>query len=139
MKIFLDTSVLLAACGSARGASRALFDLAPMGAWVLQTSPYAVVEAIKNLPKLSLDATIAWLDLRPRLEIVDDVVTLNHPVIFAASKDRPILFTALAWADVLLTLDRNDFAELLGGGFYGLHVRLPADFLMEERAAGRLE
>jgi hypothetical protein len=29
VKLFLDTSVLLAACGSARGASRALFHLAP--------------------------------------------------------------------------------------------------------------
>jgi len=138
MRVFLDTSVLLAACGSAKGASRALFDLASAGGWVLQTSPYAVAEAIKNLPKLSLEAAIAWLDLRPRLEIVDDVVTLNHPVLFEASKDRPILFTALAWSEVLLTLDRGDFSDLLGGRFYGVRVLLPADFLVEERSAGRI-
>jgi hypothetical protein len=69
---------------------------------------------------------------------MDDVVSLNRPVIFAASKDRPILFTALAWSEVLLTLDRVDFADLLGGQFYGLRVRLPSEFLEEERTAGRL-
>ena len=74
-----------------------------------------------------------------RLAIVDDVVTLNRPVLFAASKDRPILFTALAWAEVLLTLDRSDFKDLLGSQFYGLRVRLPSDFLTGERAAGRLK
>ena len=41
-------------------------------------------------------------------------------------------------ASVLLTLDREDFASLLGTQFYGLRVRLPAEFLQEERAAGRL-
>ena len=59
-------------------------------------------------------------------------------MIFAASKDRPILFTALAWAEILLTLDRADFSDLLGGTFYGLHVLLPYDFLERERSVGRL-
>jgi hypothetical protein len=48
------------------------------------------------------------------------------------------LFTALAWADVLLTLDKADFSEMLGGTFYGLSVQLPYDFLDRERSAGRL-
>lgn len=52
--------------------------------------------------------------------------------------DRPILFTALAWTQVLLTVDKADFADVLGGTFYGLHVLLPYDFLGRERAAGRL-
>lgn len=60
------------------------------------------------------------------------------PVIFASGKDGPILFTAAAWADVLLTLDRADFADVMGGGIYGLPVMTPADFLSQERASGRL-
>jgi hypothetical protein len=48
------------------------------------------------------------------------------------------LFTALAWAAVLLTLDQADFADLLGGRFYGLRVLVPSEFLARERAAGRL-
>jgi hypothetical protein len=59
-------------------------------------------------------------------------------VIFAASKDRPILFSALAWTEVLLTLDQADFADVLGGTFYGLQVLLPYEFLERERAVGRL-
>ena len=139
MKLFLDTSVLLAACGSAKGASRAVFDLALVQGWILVSSPYAVGETVKNLAKFPPSATAEWVRLRPRLVIVDDVVSLDRPVIFAASKDRPVLFTALAWSGTLLTLDREDFADLLGGSFYGLKVLLPFDFLEEERAAGRLK
>ena len=70
--------------------------------------------------------------------MVDDIVSLDRPVVFAASKDRPILLTALAWADVLLTLDKADFGDVLGGTFYGLRVLLPYEFLGQERVAGRL-
>jgi len=54
-------------------------------------------------------------------------------------KDRPILFSALAWADVLLTLDKGDFGALLGGSFYDLLILKPGDFLQQERANGRLK
>ena len=84
-----------------------------------------------------MTATTSWLALRPQLTIVDDVVSLNRPV-FPTGKDRPILFTALAWSQVLLTLDRQDFIGLLGRTFYGLRIRPPFEFLEEERAAGRL-
>ncbi len=139
MKLFLDTSVLLAAAGSATGSSRALFLYAATQNWLLVSSPYALNEVLRNLPKLPPNATTEWLLLRPQLSVVDDVVSLDRPVIFAASKDRPILFTALAWADVLLTLDKADFRDVLGGMFYGLSVRLPYDFLARERAAGRFK
>ncbi len=138
MRLFLDASVLLAASGSTTGSSHALFSHAATQHWVLISSPYALNEALRNLPKLRPSATTQWLRLRPQVKVVDDVVSLDRPVIFAASKDRPILFTALAGADVLLTLDKVDFADLLGGTFYGLRVLLPYDFLREERAAGRL-
>jgi hypothetical protein len=106
--------------------------------WSLISSPYALNEVLRNLAKLPPDATTDWLRLRLQLIVVDDVVALDRPVVFAASKDRPILFTALAWAKVLLTLDKADFADLLGGRFYGLEVMLPYAFLQRERAAGRL-
>ena len=138
MNAFLDSSVLLAACGSPNGASRALFQLAPAASWRLLASPYAISEVLKNVSKFPAEATRAWIDLRRRLYVVDDVVSLNRPVIFAASKDRPILFTALAYSRVLLTLDRADFKDILGGQFYGLRVRLPSTFIAEERALGRL-
>ena len=138
MRLFLDSSVLLAACGSAKGASRAVFHLAPTAGWTLLSSSYVVNEVLRNLPNLPGAATAAWIGLRRQLILVDDVVTLDRPVIFSASKDRPILFTALASSEALLTLDREDFGTMIGGVFYGLRVRLPFGFLEEERAAGRL-
>ena len=94
---------------------------------------------MRNLSKLPLAATHEWVRLRRGLVIVDDVVSSDQAVVFAASKDRPVLLTALASSDALLTLDRQDFAKFLGSQFYGLRVRLPFEFLHEERAAGRLK
>jgi hypothetical protein len=70
---------------------------------------------------------------------MDDVFTLDRPVVFGPSKDRPVLFGALAWADVLLTLDRGDFGGLMDKPFYGLQILTPGMFLNQERAAGRLK
>jgi predicted nucleic acid-binding protein len=138
VRIFLDTSVLLAASASASGASREIFLLAPANGWVLVTTPYAVAEVVRNLPDFPLLATRDWVRLRSQLIVMDDVLTLDRPVVFPAGKDRPILFGALAWADVLLTLDRKDFAGLLDGNFYGLSVLKPGTFIARERASGRL-
>ena len=139
MRLFLDASVLLAAAGSPTGSSRALFHYAGAQGWTLVSSPYALNEVLRNLGKIPASATANWLRLRPLVTVVDDVVSLDRPVIFSASKDRPILFTALAWTQILLTLDKADFADVLGGTFYGLHVLLPYDFLERERATGRLQ
>ncbi|MCE9631490.1 MAG: hypothetical protein K8S94_12355 [Planctomycetia bacterium] len=38
-------------------------------------------------------------------------MTIDKPAVFPVEKDRPILFSALASADVLLTLDRADFSR----------------------------
>jgi predicted nucleic acid-binding protein len=139
VNLFLDTSVLLAACGSAKGSSRAIFHLANAAGWTLMSSPYALGEAMRNLGKLPTAATAEWVRLREQLKIVDDIVSPDQPTIFFASKDRPILLTALAWSDALITLDRDDFAKFLGSQFYGLRVRLPFNFLDEERREGRLK
>jgi predicted nucleic acid-binding protein len=138
MRLFLDTSVLLAASASARGASRELFRRAPANDWVLVTTPYALDELLRNLPEFPVAATHDWASLRPGLLVMDDVFTLEFPAVFPVPKDRPILFGALAWSDVLLTLDRNDFERYLGETFYGMPVLKPGTFLERERAAGRL-
>ena len=138
MKLFLDTSVLLAACGSADGSSRALFQYAPGQGWELLASPWVVGEVVRNLVKFSTTSTAEWLRLRPQLVIVDDVVSLDRALVFPVSKDRPVLLSALASAQVLITLDREDFLGVLGTQCYGLPILLPYDFLEWERAAGRL-
>lgn len=73
MKLFLDTSVLLAASGSALGSSRALFNYAPANGWTLLASPWVVTEVVRNLRKFPPAATRAWLCCRPQLTLVDDI------------------------------------------------------------------
>ena len=138
MRLFLDTSVLLAASGSDRGASREIFRRAPECGWSLLTSPYVIDEVHANLSNLPATATVDWAQLRSSLVLMDDVLTLDRAAVFEPAKDRPILFSALAWSEVLLTLDRADFGTLVGGTFYGLSILTPGMFLERERAAGRL-
>ena len=101
-------------------------------------SPYVGAEVERNLEGRHLSWSAYWKELRSVLLWVEDVLTVSLPVVFAASKDKPVLFSAYAFAEVLLTLDGNDFRDVLGGEFYGLAVRKPADFLIEQRQAGRL-
>ena len=138
MNLFPDASVVLAACGRPAGASRAVLDLASRNGWTLMTSPYVVSEVTRNLPRLPAQATQDWTQLRVALVAVRDVWTMDRPAVFGPAKDRPVLFSAAAWAEALLTLDRGDFAPVMGTGFYGLDVLTPGDFLERERAAGRL-
>lgn len=97
MRLFLDTSVLLAASGSANGASRELFRLAPVNEWTLVTTPYVIEEVFRNLSSLGSTASADWARLRPALVLMDDVVTMDRPAVFEPARDRPILFSALAW------------------------------------------
>jgi hypothetical protein len=138
VRLFLDASVLLAACGSERGASREIFRMAPMHDWWLIATPYVTGEVLGNLADFPIEASRVWVRLRPSLTIVDDVVTFLWPTTFSAGKDKPVLFSAFASADCLLTLDHADFGELLGTSFYGMPVLRPGQFLENERTAGRL-
>ena len=138
MRIFLDTSVLLAACRSNSGASRAILDMSSDQGWKLIASPRVRNEVEKNLSKFPFESTATWVALRSGISLVDDVVSIDRALVFPASKDRPVLITALAWADVLLTLDREDFIKVLGSSCYGLPILLPSEFLIRERKFGRL-
>lgn len=139
MRLFLDTNVLLSACGSASGASRQVVELAVLNHWHLVVTPYVIAEVENNLPHLPPVAQLEWPRMQKRLLVMTDVYSIHLPAVFSVSKDRPVLFGSLAWADVLLTLDKNDFHSLLGGSFYQLALLKPGEFLKRERAAGRLK
>ena len=138
MRLFLDSSVVLTACASTAGASHEIFRLAAGHDWVLIATPYVVSEVLNNLKEFPAAASAQWSKLRADILLLDDVLTLDRPAIFPAGKDRPILFSALAWADVLLTRDIGDFGAILGRSFYELQVLTPGNFLQRERQAGRL-
>lgn len=138
MNIFLDSSVAVAASLSATGASHEVFNHAASRGWRLIVSPWVLREVRDNLADKPLDAARAWLLLRGKATMENDELIFDWPIVFEASKDKPVLFSALACADVLLTLDRRDFRDLLGKTIYGLRVLTPGDFLRIERESGRL-
>ncbi|MEO7318835.1 MAG: hypothetical protein ABIZ56_07600 [Chthoniobacteraceae bacterium] len=137
MRLFNDASVALAAAGQNTGASRAIFDGAQQAGWELLCSRHVLREIGANLDRFPPAAGQEWPGLAPRLTIVRDLTSFDYPVVFPVSKDRPVLFTAAGWADVLLTLDRRHFGPLFRSGFYSLRVSPPGDFLAGEREAGR--
>jgi len=135
VRLFLDSSVLLAAAGSSKGASRLLFDHATSHGWQLLTADYCVREAEFNLPKIGEKAELSWkVVIQPALIPAKAQLTLDRPLIYRATKDRPVVISALSQkADYLLTLDRDDFHDLLGRSVYGLPIRTPGELLRESR------
>jgi predicted nucleic acid-binding protein len=133
LNIFLDSSVVLAACLSATAASRQVFDLAAGDGWQLLVSPWVLREVRDNLVDKPAQASRAWGALRSMVKVEGDELTFDWPINFDVLKDKPVLFTALACSDVLLTLDRWDFRSMLGQTVYDLRVLTPGDFLRQER------
>ena len=140
MRLFLGTSVLLAASGSAKGASRFLIAEAGAYGWELVSSDYCAEEAQRNLAKVGRSAATAWRTaVSPHVRLVQASLALDKPLIFPKAKDRPVVITALAArAEWLLTLDETDFQGNLGSGVYGMRVATPGVFLLEQRAHGVL-
>ena len=140
MKLFLDTSVILAAAGSAKGASRFVFDQAHANGWTLLTAAYCLEEAERNARKLGPKAPAALNDLIvPRLSLVPTELAFDRALVFPKAKDRPVLLSALgAEADCLLTLDEEDFQKVIGSHIYGMEVGTPGLFLIAQRVAGKI-
>ncbi len=126
---------MLAATGSAKGASRLLFENAKSEGWQLVTTDYCLHEVEFNLPKLGRKASLSWSRLIKAAVVSESTrLTLDRPLVYRVSKDRPVIISALGQrADYLLTLDRDDFHDLLGRSVYGLLIRTPGEFLREIR------
>ncbi|PXA04610.1 hypothetical protein DDZ13_05405 [Coraliomargarita sinensis] len=140
MDLFLDTSVLLSACGSDKGASRYILESANDYDWNLISAHYCREETSRNLCKLGESAQDYFDKHLDRL--IDwqlNALTADDIIVFEKAKDRPVLISALASKpDALLTLDRADFHNRLGRQFYGIAIRTPGEWLMEQRDTGLL-
>ena len=92
MRLFLDTSVLLAASGSGKGASRFVVAEAAARGWELVSSDYCDEETRRNLPKLGRSAAMIWSkEIAPRVRLVRASVALDKPLVFPKAKDRPVV------------------------------------------------
>jgi len=133
VRIFLDSSVILSACGASKSLSRLITALAPERGWQLVSSHYCRAETSRNVVKFGADASSHWEKLHGELGWVRDALTTKRPLLFTASKDKPVLISALAdRSKVLLTLDTGDFGLLIGTEVYGTLVTTPRDFLVRE-------
>jgi predicted nucleic acid-binding protein len=132
VKIFLDSSVLLSACGSEKSLSRLITEIAPDRGWSLISASYCRSETSRNIGKLGAGAALKWPDMQAKVEWVPNALTSKKPLLLTASKDKPVLISALAAkCEVLLTLDKGDFGLLLGTTVYGMWVHTPRDFLVQ--------
>lgn len=132
MRIFLDSSVLLSACGSPKSLSRLITEMAPDRGWRLISASYCSAETRKNIGKLGAEASLRWPAMQAKVEWVANALTHNRPLLLTAAKDKPVLISALAAkCEVLLTLDKADFGLLLGTTVYGMAVSTPRDFLVQ--------
>lgn len=140
MRAFLDSSVLLSASGSRKGASRFIVENVGSGQATLISSQYCCEETLRNLPKLGDDALEYFTrNLRAQIEWTRDTVAMDRITHFPKAKDKPVLVSALAAdCEVLLTLDRADFHQKLGRQFYGMSIRTPGEWLMEMHEQGKL-
>lgn len=131
MRVFLDSSVTLSACGSERSFSRLLTLIAAERRWELFSAAYCRAETMKNLAKFPPKAFALWQDLQDRIEWVPNALTTKRPLLLTAAKDKPVLISALAAkCETLLTLDTGDFGIVPGTEVYGMRVGTPRDFLI---------
>ncbi len=130
LKVFLDANVLFSA--SLGGpAFELLWALAERGQVELLTSPYALLEAERNLERKRPEAKKALIRHLRWVRLVSDVPEANVPglppgdaALYAAARQ--------AGADVFLTGDRRHFGRLMEDEDARPRVRTPRAFLLEE-------
>jgi predicted nucleic acid-binding protein len=122
---------MLSACGSGKSLSRLITEIAPERDWRLISASYCHAETSKNIGKLGAEAILNWPEMQTKIEWVPNALTSKKPLLLTASKDKPVLISALAAkSDVLLTLDKGDFGLLLGTEVYRMRITTPRDFLI---------
>jgi predicted nucleic acid-binding protein len=136
-RIFADSSVLIAGCGSRTGASRAVLTMAEIGLFKLVVSQQVLDECDRNLRKKLPAAlpiyTQLLADINPEFQPDPPLEESLRWVDIIEAKDTPILAAAvLAKVDRLLSLNTKDFtAEVAAQS--GLMIQTPAQFVREIR------
>ena len=133
MRLFLDSSVLLSAAGSEKSLSRLIVTIAEERGWKLVTAFYCREETNRNITKFPLKAAKTWKTIQGDLSFTANALTTNRPLLLSASKDKPVLISALAAkCNVLLTLDTGDFGIIIDTQVYGMLVTTPRTFLIAQ-------
>jgi predicted nucleic acid-binding protein len=137
LRVFVDSSVLIAGAGSRSGASRAVLMMAEIGLYNLVLSRQVLDECERNLRRKLPAALPVFAELLANIgpEIVPDPSSEESArwQTVISAKDAPILAAAvLAVPDRVLTLDMKDFTPKVAAKS-GLTIQTPSDFVKEIR------
>jgi predicted nucleic acid-binding protein len=113
-RIFADSSVLIAGCGSRTGASRAVLTMAEIGLFKLVVSDQVLEECDRNIRKKIPAALPNFTELlatiNPEIQPDPSLEESSRWAAIIEAKDTPILAAAvLANVDRLLSLNTKDF------------------------------
>jgi predicted nucleic acid-binding protein len=134
LKVFLDTSALVAGIASSRGAARAVLQLAEIGLIEVIVSRQVIVEADRNIEKKLpeiLNEYRAFMELLapvllddPRQKDIERFLKIIN------YDDAPILASAvISGADFLVTWDRKHFMDKNINIHSQLKIVTPGEFL----------
>ncbi|WP_442933225.1 PIN domain-containing protein [Microcoleus sp. herbarium12] len=132
-RIFADSSVLIAGCGSRTGASRAVLTMAEIGLFKLVVSDQVLEECDRNIRKKIPAAMPIFTELlaaiNPEIQPEPSLEESSRWAAVIEAKDTPILAAAvLENVDRLLSLNTKDFtAEVAAQS--GLIIQTPAEFV----------
>jgi hypothetical protein len=106
----------------------------------MPSSPCWLDEAVRNLRKHGPRAMAYWRSsLLLNINWIPIELAFNQVLVFPNATARPILLSALgAQAEMLFTPNEHDFQGVIGSRVYGVRVRSPGQFRMEQRAVGRI-
>ena len=134
IKVFIDTSVIVAGIASRTGASATVLDLCEAESIQMVISRQVLVEADRNisakLPNLILQFRRFFRNLAPLM--VDDPpkTAVEKAAIILPLKDASILAAAIeSKTDYLITLDKKHFLKEKVRHRFPLTVCTPAEFL----------
>lgn len=132
----LDTSVLVAAIRSRRGASYALLTLLGAGAFEVAVSVALVLEYESSLHRHRAASALSEEDIRDLVDYICDVAIhqeifyLWRPFLRDPNDDLVLELAVSAGCDAVVTHNIRDFA---GSAKVGVRVITPGEFLHEIR------
>lgn len=134
LKVFLDTSALIAGIASSSGAAKEVINLAETGLITIYISKQVIIEADRNinakLPKMLKEFRAFIKILSPVL--VDDPTTeqIKKYSSLINQNDAPILSAAISsGADYLVTWDKKHFIKKRSSFTVNIKIVTPGEFL----------
>lgn len=134
IRVFIDTSVLIAGITSLPGASATVLDLCEAESIQMVISRQVLIEADRNFsvkfPKLLGEFRQFIRGLAPLMVEDPPAAAVQRAAILIDRKDAPILAAAIeAKVDYLITLDKKHFLKQGVQGNIPIEVCTPANFL----------